>query len=92
MFAGLSSVATFARVRSLVGSYSFFDLEPTLRIMSIALGGCLRPPPLPLGITEDSGGHLTYLWGAAEALAARLDETEVELVTRLYDAPDLGAD
>lgn len=60
--------------------------------MSIALGGCLRPPPLPLGITEDSGGHLTYLWGAAEALAARRDVTEVELVTRLFDAPDLGAD
>ncbi|WP_338501504.1 HAD-IIB family hydrolase [Sphingomonas kaistensis] len=52
----------------------------------------MRPPPLPLGITEDSGGHLTYLWGAAEALAARRDVTEVELVTRLFDAPDLGDD
>lgn len=58
--------------------------------MSIALGGCLRPPPIPLGITEDSGGHLTYLWGAAAALAARDDVTDVELVTRLFEAPRLG--
>ncbi|GAA4010683.1 HAD-IIB family hydrolase [Sphingomonas humi] len=61
-------------------------------MMSIALGGCLRPPPIPLGITEDSGGHLTYLWGASEALAARSDVTEVELVTRLFDEPSLGPD
>ena len=60
--------------------------------MSIALGGCLRPPPIPLGLTEDSGGHLTYLWGAAEALARRDDVSDVELVTRLFDDPALGAD
>ncbi|GAA4033757.1 HAD-IIB family hydrolase [Sphingomonas rosea] len=52
----------------------------------------MRPPPLPLGITEDSGGHLTYLWGAAEALAERDDVSHVELVTRLFDEPELGPD
>lgn len=60
--------------------------------MSIALGGCLRPPPIPLGITEDSGGHLTYLWGAAEALSKRGDVQSVELVTRLFDDAVLGAE
>ncbi|UUR08112.1 HAD-IIB family hydrolase [Sphingomonas glaciei] len=52
----------------------------------------MRPPPLPLGITEDSGGHLTYVWGAADALAKRDDITEAELVTRLFDDPALGAE
>lgn len=59
--------------------------------MSIALGGCLKAPPIALGLTEDTGGHLTYLWGAAEALARRSDVTGVELVTRLFRDDNLGA-
>ncbi len=60
--------------------------------MSIALGGCLRPPPIALGLTEDTGGHLTYLWGAAAALSRRRDVTHVEIVTRLIDDSTLGSD
>jgi sucrose-phosphate synthase len=59
--------------------------------MSIALGGCLGVPPIAFGLTEDTGGHLTYVWGAAAALAERPDVVDVEIVTRLIDDPALGA-
>ncbi|MGA1798399.1 HAD-IIB family hydrolase [Sphingomonas sp. 4RDLI-65] len=59
-------------------------------ILSIALGGCLKGPPIEFGITEDTGGHITYALGAAQALAARDDVDRVEIVTRLIDDPVLG--
>ncbi|MEH3158555.1 MAG: HAD-IIB family hydrolase [Sphingomonas taxi] len=63
-----------------------------MRIMSIVLGGCLKAPPVDFGITEDTGGHITYALGAGRALAALPGVTAVELVTRLFDDPALGAD
>jgi sucrose-phosphate synthase len=60
-------------------------------ILSIALGGCLKGPPIEFGITEDTGGHITYALGAAQALAARGDVEKVEIVTRLIEDPALGA-
>ncbi len=60
--------------------------------MSLALGGCLKAPPIALGLTADTGGHLTYVWGAAAALAEHDEVTSVEVVTRLIDDPQLGAD
>lgn len=62
-----------------------------MRVMSLALGGCIKAPPVAFGLTEDTGGHITYALGAAGALAARADVTMVELVTRLIDDPALGA-
>lgn len=62
-----------------------------MRILSLALGGCLKAPPVSFGLTEDTGGHITYILGAATALAARPDVTAVEIVTRLIDDPALGA-
>lgn len=62
-----------------------------LFVMSIALGGCIKGPPVQFGLTEDTGGHITYALGAGMALAARADVDRVELVTRLIDDPDLGA-
>ena len=59
--------------------------------MHIALGGCLRPPPVPYGLTEDTGGHIAYILGAAMAQAGRADVSQVEIVTRAFDAPHLGA-
>lgn len=59
-------------------------------IMAIALGGCLKGPPVEFGITEDTGGHITYVLGAATALARRPDVNRVEIVTRLIDDADLG--
>ena len=63
-----------------------------MRIMSIVLGGCLKAPPVDFGITEDTGGHITYALGAGRALAAMPGVTAVELVTRLFDDPKLGSD
>ena len=58
--------------------------------MSIALGGCVKGPPVAFGITEDTGGHITYALGAGFALAARADVDRVEIVTRLIDDAVLG--
>lgn len=60
-------------------------------IQSIALGGCLKGPPIEFGLTEDTGGHITYALGAAQALAAREDVDTVEIVTRLIEDAGLGA-
>ncbi|QNE32353.1 HAD-IIB family hydrolase [Sphingomonas sp. NBWT7] len=62
-----------------------------LLILSIALGGCLKGPPVEFGLTADTGGHITYALGAAQALALRDDVTGVEIITRLIDDPALGA-
>ncbi|UZK68962.1 HAD-IIB family hydrolase [Sphingomonas sp. S1-29] len=62
-----------------------------MRIVSLALGGCLKALPVEFGITEDTGGHIAYALGAAMALAARADVTHVELVTRMIDDTVLGA-
>jgi len=62
-----------------------------LFILSIVLGGCLKGPPIEFGLTEDTGGHITYALGAAQALAERDDVDRVEIVTRLIDDPRLGA-
>ena len=60
-----------------------------MRVMALALGGCLTAKPA-YGITEDIGGHITYILGAMRALAAREDVTAAEIVTRLIDDPSLG--
>jgi sucrose-phosphate synthase len=60
--------------------------------MAIALGGCLRAPPVEYGITEDTGGHITYVLGAMQALADAPGVDHAEIVTRLIDDPQLGPD
>lgn len=62
-----------------------------MKICHVALGGCLTAPHVNYGVTEDTGGHIAYVLGAAYAQAARQDVTKVEIVTRAFDAPDLGA-
>jgi sucrose-phosphate synthase len=68
-----------------------FKGKCSLYILSIALGGCLKGPPVEFGLTEDTGGHITYVLGAAMALAARDDVDRVEIVTRLIEDDRLGA-
>ena len=63
-----------------------------MHIVHIALGGCLRPPPVRYGLTADTGGHIGYVLGAAAAQAARGDVARVDIVTRGFDAPALGHD
>ncbi len=62
-----------------------------MRIMHISLGGCLSAPPVKYGMTEDTGGHIAYVLGAAMAQAKLPEVEEVTIVTRLFDAPKLGA-
>ena len=57
-----------------------------MRILHIALGGLLRSPPVRYGLTEDTGGHIAYMLGAARAQAA-LPGVTVEIVTRRFDTP-----
>ena len=61
-----------------------------MRIMHLALGGCLRAAPVPFGLTEDTGGHVAYVLGAAEAQARLPGVAGVRIVTRLFDEPALG--
>ena len=61
-----------------------------MHIVSLALGGCLKGEPVRYGITEDTGGHITYILGEMRALAKRDDVRCAEIVTRLFDAPELG--
>ncbi|MHA6317643.1 HAD-IIB family hydrolase [Altererythrobacter sp. CAU 1778] len=58
--------------------------------MALALGGCLRAPPVQYGITEDTGGHITYVLGAMQALADLAEVEDAEIVTRLIDEAHLG--
>ena len=60
-----------------------------MRIMHIALGGCVKAPPVAYGITEDTGGHIAYVLGAARA-QARLPGVSVRIVTRRFHEPALG--
>jgi len=60
-------------------------------IFHIALGGCLTAPNVNYGVTEDTGGHIAYILGAARAQAARSDVDGVRIVTRAFDDPALGA-
>ncbi len=59
-----------------------------MRIVHVALGGLIKAPPVAYGATEDTGGHIAYVLGAAMAQAA-MPGVCVEVVTRRYD--DHGA-
>ena len=58
-----------------------------MHIVSIALGGCLKAEPVRYGITEDTGGHITYVLGEMHALAQHPAVSEAEIVTRLFSDP-----
>jgi sucrose-phosphate synthase len=66
-------------------------VEGDLRIIHLALGGCLRAPPVPYGLTVDTGGHIAYVLEAAHAQARRADVESVTVVTRLFHDAALGA-
>lgn len=53
-------------------------------ILHLALGGCLKPPPVAYGVTADTGGHIAYVIEAARAQARREDVAQVSIVTRLF--------
>jgi sucrose-phosphate synthase len=55
-----------------------------LFILHLALGGCLKAPPVAYGITADTGGHIAYVIEAARAQARRDDVDQVSIVTRRF--------
>ena len=62
----------------------------SLHIVSLALGGCLKAEPVRYGLTEDTGGHITYILGEMEALSRREDVRFAEIITRRFDSRRLG--
>ncbi|WP_122049776.1 glycosyltransferase [Asaia bogorensis] len=61
-----------------------------MHILHIALGGCLRAPPVTYGITPDTGGHIAYVLEAANAQAARPDVDHITIITRRFRNETLG--
>ena len=59
-------------------------------ILHLALGGCLKSPPVHYGITADTGGHIAYILDAAAAQANNIDTHQVSIVTRLFEEPGLS--
>ena len=61
-------------------------------ILHLALGGCLKAPPVHYGITADTGGHIAYILDAALAQADNIDTDQVSIVTRLFEGTGLALD
>ena len=61
-----------------------------MRLMHVALGGCLKAPPVRYGLTEDTGGHIAYVLGLVQALASERSVAHVDVVTRRFRDPSLG--
>lgn len=63
-----------------------------LFIVHLALGGCLKAPPVRFGVTADTGGHIAYVLDAAVAQAALPSVAKISIVTRLFDDEQLGSE
>jgi sucrose-phosphate synthase len=55
-----------------------------LYVLHIALGGCLKAPPIRYGLTEDTGGHIGYVLDAARAQLRAGGCRRVGVVTRAF--------
>jgi sucrose-phosphate synthase len=62
-----------------------------LFILHLALGGCLKSPPVDYGITADTGGHIAYILDAARAQGRCDTVTQVAIVTRAFADSGLDA-
>lgn len=61
-----------------------------LTIMHLALGGCLKAPPVSYGITADTGGHISYILEAAVRQSRVPTTRQVVVVTRMFQDASLG--
>ena len=61
-------------------------------VMHLALGGCLKAPPVRYGLTADTGGHIAYIMEAALAQATMPEIERISIVTRRFADPTLGTD
>lgn len=60
--------------------------------MHLALGGCLKAPPVAYGLTADTGGHIAYILEAARHQARQPGVDQVSIVTRAFADSRLGDD
>ncbi len=60
-------------------------------ICHVALQGCLTLRDVPYGVTADTGGHIKYLLELAETSAKDPVVERIDLVTRGFVDPKLGA-
>jgi sucrose-phosphate synthase len=60
-------------------------------ICHVALQGCLTLRDVPYGLTADTGGHIKYLLELAETSAKDPAVERIDLVTRGFVDPKLGA-
>ncbi len=63
-----------------------------LHILHLALGGCLKAPPVAYGVTADTGGHIAYVLDAAIAQARDVRVDRVTIVTRAFADARFGAE
>ena len=68
------------------------DLGESLFILHLALGGCLKAPPIRFGATADTGGHIAYVLDAVAAQAAVSSVAKISVVTRLFHDDQLDPD
>jgi sucrose-phosphate synthase len=61
-----------------------------LFVLHLALGGCLKSPPISYGETADTGGHIAYVLEAASAQARQSCVESVSVVTRRFRDARLG--
>lgn len=59
-------------------------------VLHLALGGCLKSPPISYGETADTGGHIAYVLEAAAAQARLSRIASVSVVTRRFRDATLG--
>ncbi|PPF56017.1 HAD family hydrolase [Clavibacter michiganensis] len=58
-----------------------------MKILHIALQGCLRATDVEYGVTNDTGGHIRYLLDLVDAVLLADRSTDVTIVTRRFYAP-----
>jgi sucrose-phosphate synthase len=70
--------------------------EPTAQsniyILLISVHGLIRANDMELGVDADTGGQSIYVAELAKALAANKDVSQVDLLTRLIDDPNISPD
>ena len=67
------------------------QLGGRLFILHLALGGCLKAPPVDYGITADTGGHIAYVLDVARVQGRQADVERVSVVTWAFEDARLGA-
>lgn len=71
-------------------STSRFGSTAPIRILHIALQGCVRAHGVEYGVTPDTGGHIRYLLDLVATLDRRPEVVAQTVVVRRFEHPDLS--